>query len=255
MQHVAVRDNVSILALEDDLILTRNKLVVATEEPLFRVWLEDIRYLCARGENEAHATLEEDTLDDRVHLQGVCGEVQPGLHIIETIVAEERVDTEVTSVVGHLINYGASTTDAQQTEGAKSRTAGVGEMAEYIAIIQACHGEFRNNHLKEGGKGGKDAKLVRFKTKAGGSGEISAFHNPGRNKYFGMSCVDHLQTSRTLQVAYVVRGSVLSMICGPRKIQTVDDHNPPCGLFSGQTIEYVAHSFAKYHTIRIGLTS
>jgi len=113
IQHVAVRDNVSILALEDDLILTRNKFIATPEELLFRVWLEDIWYLCARGENEADASLEEDTLDDRLHLQGVCGEVQPGVHIIETIVTEERVETEVTSVVGHLINYGASTTGTQ----------------------------------------------------------------------------------------------------------------------------------------------
>jgi hypothetical protein len=127
-------------------------------------------------------------------------------------------------------------------------------MAKYVAVIQACHGELRNDHLKEGGKSGKDAKLVGIETKAGGGRQISAFHDPGRNKYFGMSFVDDLQTSRTLQVACAVRGSVMNRICDPRMIQTVDDHNPPCGLFSGQTIEYIAHGFAEDNTIRIGLT-
>ncbi len=73
-------------------------------------------------------------------------------------------------------------------------------MAEYVAVVQACHSDLRNDHLKEGGEGGKDAELVAVETKACSSGEIPAFHDPGRNKYFGMSLVDHFQTSRTLQI-------------------------------------------------------
>jgi hypothetical protein len=81
-------------------------------------------------------------------------------------------------------------------------------MAEHVAIVQACHGDLGNDHLKEGGKGGKDAELVGFKAKACSSGKVSAFHDSGRNEYFGMSLVDHLQTSRTLQIACAVRVSV-----------------------------------------------
>ena len=79
-------------------------------------------------------------------------------------------------------------------------------MAQYIAVVQARHGDFRYDHLKKGRESGKDAKLVRFKTKACGGREVSPFHNSGRNKYFGMSCVDHLQTGRTLQIACASRG-------------------------------------------------
>ena len=81
-------------------------------------------------------------------------------------------------------------------------------MAEHVAIVQACHGDFGNDHLKEGGKGGKDAELVVFKTKACSGGKVSAFHDSGRNEHFRMSLVDHLQTSRTLQIACAVRTSV-----------------------------------------------
>ena len=79
-------------------------------------------------------------------------------------------------------------------------------MAQHITVVQARHGDFRNDHLKKGREGGKDAKLVRCKTKACRSGEVSTFHDSGGNKHFGMSLVDDLQTSRTLQIACASRG-------------------------------------------------
>jgi len=71
-------------------------------------------------------------------------------------------------------------------------------MAEYVAIVQTRHGDLRNDHLKEGRESGKDPKLVGFETKARRGGKVSAFHDAGGNKHFGMSLVNHLQTSRTL---------------------------------------------------------
>ncbi len=79
-------------------------------------------------------------------------------------------------------------------------------MAQYIAVVQACHCNLRNDHLKEGGEGGKDAKLVTFKTKACRCGKVSALHDSGWNKHLGMSLVDHLQTSGTLQIACASQG-------------------------------------------------
>ena len=67
-------------------------------------------------------------------------------------------------------------------------------MTEYVAVVQACHGNLRNDHLKEGGEGGEHAKFVGIETEACGSREVSTFHNPGGNKYFGVPLVDHLQT-------------------------------------------------------------
>ena len=85
-------------------------------------------------------------------------------------------------------------------------------MAEYVAVVQAGHGDLRNDHLKKGGEGGKDTELVGFETKACRSGKIPAFHDSGRNKHLGMSLVDHLQTSRSLQIACAVRVSVTGRI-------------------------------------------
>lgn len=55
--------------------------------------------------HESDSALEENLLDDLGHLKSIGGEVQEGLDVRETVVSEERVDTEVTSVIGHLVNY------------------------------------------------------------------------------------------------------------------------------------------------------
>lgn len=48
--------------------------------------------------------------------------------------------------------------------------------------------------------------------------------------------------------------SVPSRIHGLRIIRTVNDHDLPCSLLSGQPIEHIAHAFAEYNAIRIELT-
>ena len=55
--------------------------------------------------HEADAALEEDLLYDLGHLKSIGGEIQERLHVRKTVVSEERVDTEVTGVVGHLVNW------------------------------------------------------------------------------------------------------------------------------------------------------
>lgn len=54
--------------------------------------------------HESDAALEEDLLNDLCHLESVGREIQERLDVRETIVAEERVETKVTSVIGHLID-------------------------------------------------------------------------------------------------------------------------------------------------------
>lgn len=76
------------------------------------------------------------------------------------------------------------------------------KVAENIAIVQSCHSDLRNNHLKECREGGENPKLVSIETEASGRSKITAFHDTGRNEYFGMFLVDHLKTGRTLQVAW-----------------------------------------------------
>ena len=126
-------------------------------------------------------------------------------------------------------------------------------MAEYVAIVQARHRDLRNDHLKERGEGRKDTELVRIKTKACRSGKVSTFHDSGRNKHFGVSLMNHLQTGRTLQIACAVRVSVPGRFV-TKNIRTINDHDLPGGLVSRQTIKHTAHCFAKYNAICIEIT-
>ena len=54
--------------------------------------------------HESDTALEEDLLDDLGHLKSVGREIQERLDVRETVVSEERVNTEVASVIGHLVN-------------------------------------------------------------------------------------------------------------------------------------------------------
>ena len=77
--------------------------------------LERVEKLAVNGEStnyggtehrlhESDTALEEYLLDDLGHLKRVGREVQEGLDIREAVVGEKRVDTKVTSVIGHLVN-------------------------------------------------------------------------------------------------------------------------------------------------------
>jgi len=55
--------------------------------------------------HKSDTALEEDLLDDLRHLKSIGREIQERLDVRETIVSEERVDTEVASVISHLIHW------------------------------------------------------------------------------------------------------------------------------------------------------
>ena len=55
--------------------------------------------------HESDTALEEDLLDDLRHLKSIGGEVQERLDVRETVISEERINTKVTGVIGHLVNW------------------------------------------------------------------------------------------------------------------------------------------------------
>ena len=132
-------------------------------------------------------------------MQRIRREVQPGLHIVEAVVGKEGIDTEVTSVVGNLVDYEVSS-KCVHADVTKLRTPRMREMAENIAIVQPRHCDLRHDHLEEGRECREDAKLVGLEAKARSSGEVTAFHDPGRHEHIGVSLMDHLQTSRTFEI-------------------------------------------------------
>ena len=68
------------------------------------VLLEDVGDLGTGREDEAQTALEEDTLDDLDHLGTIRRPVEVRLGVGETVVGEERVDTEVAGVIRHLVD-------------------------------------------------------------------------------------------------------------------------------------------------------
>jgi hypothetical protein len=77
----------------------------------------------------------------------------------------------------------------------------VGEVAKYIAVIESCHGDFRDDHLQERREGREDTELVMIKTETSSSRIVATLHDTGRNENFGVLLVDHLQTSGSLEIA------------------------------------------------------
>ena len=77
------------------------------------------------------------------------------------------------------------------------------EKCQDIAIVQSCHGDLRNNHLKECREGGENTELVSIEAEACGCSKVTVFHDhTGWSEHFGMFLVDYLETGRTLQVAW-----------------------------------------------------
>ena len=76
----------------------------------------------------------------------------------------------------------------------------MGEMTEYIAIIETSHGDFRYDHLQESRESRENAEFLVVEAKAGGGGEVPSFHDTRRNKDFGVFLMDYFEASRTLQV-------------------------------------------------------
>lgn len=76
----------------------------------------------------------------------------------------------------------------------------MGEVGEDIAVVQACHRDFGDDHLKKRGEGGEDTKLPFLETKTGGSTEVATLHDPRWDEDFGVLLMDGLQTGRALQI-------------------------------------------------------
>jgi len=94
----------------------------------------------------------EDPLDAGRHLAAVGREVEPGGRgvVVEAVVGEEVVEPEVAGVVGHVVD------------------AGVGEVAEQVAPVEAGHGDLGHAHLEEGAEGAEDALPPGPHAEAGG---------------------------------------------------------------------------------------
>ena len=56
-------------------------------------------------------------------------------------------------------------------------TSRVREVAKHIAEVETRHGDFGDDHFKEGTESGEDTELILVETKAGSGAEVSAFHN------------------------------------------------------------------------------
>jgi hypothetical protein len=73
-------------------------------------------------------------------------------------------------------------------------------MAKDVAVVQASHGDLRDDHLKEGRECREDTELALLKAEAGGGREVATLHDTGRNKDLRMLLVNALETSGALQV-------------------------------------------------------
>ena len=76
-------------------------------------------------------------------------------------------------------------------------------MRKDIAVVETGHGNLGNDHLQEGRESRKDTRLSFLKTKSGGGGEVTAFHDPGCNEHLGVLLVNDLETSRSLEITFV----------------------------------------------------
>ena len=98
----------------------------------------------------------------------------------------------------------------------------MGEVRQHVAIVQARHGDFRNNHLQEGRERREDAELVVVEAEAGGGREVAALHDARGYKDLGVLLVDRLQAGRTLKITC---GALVLPFELPISQLTVDDKN------------------------------
>lgn len=79
-------------------------------------------------------------------------------------------------------------------------TTSMREMRENIAVVQPCHGNFGDDHLKEGREGREDTKFIGLEPETSCSREVSSFHDSGRDENLRMLLVNDFQTGRAFQV-------------------------------------------------------
>ncbi len=115
---------------------------------------------------------------------GVGGEVEVGgKTIAQTIVGEHVVQTEVASVVRHVVN------------------PRVGEVAEDVGIVQPRHRDFGNTHFEERAEGAENPLFACFHAESSGGGEVTALHDTGGDEDFRIGIVNLFQSAGAFQIA------------------------------------------------------
>src|SRR5215469_3965643 len=117
---------------------------------------------CPGGEHEAQPGVLEDAFDAGGKLVLVGREVEPGhvgaVHRQHAAVGIHAVDTEVTGVVGHVVD------------------AAVAEVRQHVREVQPRHRYLADAHLEKGAEGCVYALLAGDRTEAGGGGIVAALH-------------------------------------------------------------------------------
>jgi hypothetical protein len=99
-------------------------------------------------------------------------------------------------------------------------------MTENITVVQAGHGDLRDNHLQESGERREDTELISVETKTSSCREVSTFHDTRRNEHLRMLLVNNLKTSGSLEI-------------------TVDDHDFLGSLLLAKPVQYQVDSFTE----------
>ena len=115
---------------------------------------------------------------------GVGGEVEIGSKTIaQTIVGEHIVQTEVASVVRHIVN------------------PRVGEVAEDVGIVQPRHRDFGNTHFQERAEGAKNPLFACFHPEPSSSGEVTTLHDARGDEDVRIGIVNLFQTAGAFEIA------------------------------------------------------
>lgn len=69
------------------------------------------------------------------------------------------------------------------------------KVTKHVAVVEARHGDLRNNHLQESRECGKDTEFVFVKTKTSRSRKVAALHDTGGDEHLRVPLVYNFQTS------------------------------------------------------------
>lgn len=77
------------------------------------------------------------------------------------------------------------------------------EMAKNIAVVEARHGDLRDDHFQECRESGEYTKLVFVESESGCSGEVASLHDTRCDEDFGVFLVNDRQTGGSLEITYL----------------------------------------------------
>lgn len=75
-------------------------------------------------------------------------------------------------------------------------------MTKNVAVVQAGHGNLRDNHLKESRECRENTELFSVEAKTSSCRKVSTFHDTRGNKHLRVLLVDNLETSGPLEIAF-----------------------------------------------------